>query len=102
LNDFLDKYPLAFIPFFVLFWCAILYSIAALSGWMTLSRKFRRNSTFTGTTWSFQSARTRWMSHYGSCLTFGADSTGLMLSILVFFRPGHPPLLIPWTEITVA
>jgi hypothetical protein len=101
LRDFLDQYPLAFIPVFVLFWCAISFFIAAMSGWMTLAKKFRVTSAFTGVTWGFQSARMRWTSRYGSCLNVGADPVGLKLSIMFLFRPGHPPLFIPWNEILV-
>lgn len=44
----------------------------------------------------------RWSCHYNSCLTVGADPTGLQLSVFVLFRAGHPPLFIPWYEISVA
>jgi hypothetical protein len=101
LQDFLDQHPLAFIPFFVLFWCAISFFIAAMSGWITLAKKFPLTSPFTGVTWGFQSARMRWTSRYGSCLNVGADSVGLKLSMMFLFRPGHPPLFIPWNEISV-
>ncbi|MGA7909824.1 MAG: hypothetical protein WCA16_20630 [Candidatus Sulfotelmatobacter sp.] len=102
MQNFLDKYPLALIPVFLLFWYAILFILSALSGWMDLARHFRLTSTFTGPTWGFQSARMRWTSHYGSCLNVGADPAGVKLSVLFPFRPGHPPLLIPWSEISVA
>ena len=102
MQNLLDQYPLALIPIFLLFWCAILFLISALSGWMDLAGNFRLTSTFTGPTWWFQSARMRWTSHYGGLLIVGADQTGLMLSVLSLFRPGHPSLLIPWSEISVA
>lgn len=102
MQDFLNKYPLALIPLFILFWCAILCLIAALGGWMTLAQRFRLTSTFSGATWGFQSARMRWSCRYGNCISVGADATGLKLSILFLFRPGHPPLFVPWSEISVA
>lgn len=101
MQDFLNKYPLAIIPFIILFWCAILFLIAAVSGWRTLAQKFRLSSTFIGPTWGFQSAYMRWMGHYGNCLNVGADSVGLKLSIVFPFRPGHPPLFVPWSEIAI-
>jgi hypothetical protein len=101
LQDFLNKYPFVVIPFFILFWCALLFLIAALTGWMRLARGFRETSTFTGPIWGCQSARMRWGSHYGSCLNVGADVMGLKLSVLFLFRPFHPPLFIPWSEIAV-
>jgi len=101
-QDFLGKYPLAVIPFFVLFWSfAVMFLVARLTGWATLAQRFRLTSTFTGPTWAFQSARMRWSTHYGSCLNVGADATGLTLSVFFLFRPGHPPLFVPWSEISV-
>jgi hypothetical protein len=55
-----------------------------------------------GPTWGLQSARMRWSSHYGTCLNVGADAAGLKLSIFSLLRPAHPPLFIPWGEISVA
>lgn len=101
MQDLLTRYPLAVIPFFLLFWCVVNFLIAALTGWSTLARRFRMQSPFTSPTWRFQSARMRWSTHYGSCLTVGADPTGLMLSVFFLFRVGHPPLFVPWSEISV-
>jgi len=102
LQDFLNKYPLAFIPFFIFFWYGVVSLIAVFSGWMMLSRRFRLTSVFTGATWEFRSARMRWTSRYGNCLSIGADPAGLKLSVFFPFRPGHPPLFVPWSEISVA
>jgi hypothetical protein len=101
-QDFIDKYPLAFLPLFILFWCAVTYLIALLTGWSRLAERFRLSTTFTGPTWNFQTARMRFTARYGNCLTVGADPTGLEISILFLFRPAHPPLFIPWSEITLA
>jgi len=38
--------------------------------------------------------------NYGGVLTIGADKSGLFMVPFFVFRAGHPPLLIPWTEIT--
>ena len=43
----------------------------------------------------------RWGANYNNCLTIGVDTAGLYLSPLFFFRIGHPPLFIPWTEISL-
>lgn len=102
MQGFLNKYPLAIVPFFILFWCGVVLVIAAFSGWMTLSRRFRLTSVFTGPSWAFRSARMRWTCRYGNCLEIGANPEGLKLSVFFPFRPGHPPLLIPWSEISVA
>lgn len=43
----------------------------------------------------------RWGANYNNCLTIGGDPAGLYLSPLFFFRIGHPPLFVPWTEISL-
>jgi hypothetical protein len=43
----------------------------------------------------------RWHTNYGNCLTFGADFSGFYLSILFLFRLWHPPLFLPWQEVSV-
>jgi hypothetical protein len=48
-----------------------------------------------------QSASLRRWSRYRNCLTFTANQQGLHVSIFFLFRSGHPPLWIPWSEITV-
>lgn len=48
-----------------------------------------------------QSAGMRALSHYGNCLTIGADVTGLYMSAINDFIVWHPPLFIPWSEISV-
>ena len=47
-----------------------------------------------------QSAAMRWLTHYNNVLTVGADSEGLFLVPFFLFRVGHPPLFVPWAEIT--
>lgn len=101
MRRFLDSYPFLFFLIFPLFWCAVLWLIGKLSGWSLLARRFRLTSSFLGERWSFQSARMRWGANYGSCLTVGADATGLYLAVMVFFRAGHPSLLLPWHEVSV-
>ena len=100
-NNTVLPFVLVFPVFFVALWCGIIYLISQISGWALLARRFRSTSPFTGPTWRWQSCRMRWSSHYGNCLTVGSDPTGLFLDILFLFRIGHPPLLIPWAEVSV-
>jgi hypothetical protein len=37
--------------------------------------------------------------NYRSCLTISADSQGIYLRTFFLFRPFHPPLFIPWTDL---
>lgn len=75
--------------------------LSMFSGWFALARKFRCENEFDGQKFRFCSAYMRFFCHYGSVLTFGTNSTGLYISIFPVFRVGHPPLLIPWSEIEV-
>ena len=71
-------------------------SLAAMGGWMTLAGNFRLNGAFIGRRWYLRSAQFRYIVSYGSVLTVGANDQGLYLAVLLPFRLGHPPLLIPW------
>ena len=96
-----DSSPFVPLAFFVLLWCGVGLLIGQLSGWAALSRRFRATSSPLPEAWSFQSARMRWGTHYGSCLTVGVDSAGLYLATFFLLRLGHPPLLVPWPEVSV-
>jgi hypothetical protein len=45
--------------------------------------------------------RTLW-GNYHNVAKFGADETGLYMSVLLQFRVGHAPVFIPWAEIQVS
>jgi hypothetical protein len=38
---------------------------------------------------------------YKGCTNVGADSRGLYISFGILFRFGHPPLFVPWGDITI-
>ena len=54
-----------------------------------------------GERWRFQSAQLRWKIGYNNCLTVGASPEGLSLSVMFILRFGHPPLFVPWGDISV-
>jgi hypothetical protein len=39
------------------------------------------------------------MSSYSNVLTVSIEPEGLRLAVMVLFRVGHPPVLIPWGEL---
>jgi hypothetical protein len=41
------------------------------------------------------------MMSYNNCLTVGSNPEGLYLAVLFLFRVGHPPLFVPWQDISV-
>lgn len=87
---------------FAVFVAAVQVVISHLGGWDSLAERYRSSEPFTGATWSFQPGQFRWLISYNNCLTIGANPNGLFLSIFPLFRIAHPPLLIPWREISVS
>ncbi len=95
-----QNFPVIFPFFFVGMWVLVSYWIALVGGWRLLAKRFRLQGTFTGQKWRMQSARMRWLTQYNNVLTIGADSAGLFMVPLFLFRAWHPPLFVPWSEIT--
>jgi hypothetical protein len=105
MHNFVADHPLLFATGLLLviavFWTLVVNLISLASGWRALASHFRAQQRFLGQKWRFQSAAMRRSASYNGCLTAGADAMGLFLEMMYLFRPGHPALFIPWTEITV-
>jgi hypothetical protein len=78
----------------------ILEVTSYLSGWAALARTYRHEGSFEGESWRYQSAYMRRLSRYRHCLTIGADHAGLFVSMFWIFRVAHPPLFIPWNQVS--
>src|SRR3990172_3408786 len=91
-----------YIPIFylVLLWAAISYLLSRISGWGQLAQVYRFNLPFDGKRWRMQNASMRWGTNYGYCINVGVNLSGLYLSPVFLFRIGHPPLFVPWSDIT--
>lgn len=83
---------------FVLIWSGVVYLLAWLSGWRRLARRYRTDHKPSGPSMSSFVAMLGPVSYRG-VLTIQTAPEGLYLSIMLFFRLGHPPLLIPWSAI---
>lgn len=44
----------------------------------------------------------RYGTNYNNCLTIGASPAGLYMAMPWLFRIGHPPIFIPWNDVTVS
>jgi hypothetical protein len=88
---------------FGLFWLGLTFLISKISGWQLLASRFRCVEPVIGKIWMFQSAEMRryMRTSFNNCLIITANEDGMRLSMLVFFRFGHPPLYIPWSETMV-
>lgn len=87
-------FPLVFIPM----WCGVCFLLSQIGGWARLAPRFADPSTPRGTAFSGQSGRVG-VANYNKVLTIHTSSEGLHLAAMKLFRVGHPPLLIPWSEI---
>ncbi len=84
---------------FIGFWVLLCNIIGYTSGWWSLARSYRHNEQFGGKSRRVHNVRLN-RSNYGT-MTVGADANGLYLAAFFLFRPGHPPLFIPWADVTV-
>ena len=76
-----------------------MFVIGRVGGWSKLAAVYPLTRPFTGERWHMRSARFGW-SAYNGVITMGADPVGLYLAVMFPFRPGHPPMFIPWSEIS--
>jgi hypothetical protein len=92
------------VPVLVVFALVIVPTlIGQISGWASLAQRFPSTLPFSGKIWKAKSARMRGGMGYNNCLTIGAGPDGLYLALVIpsFIFRGHPPLLVPWHEISV-
>jgi hypothetical protein len=96
-----DQEMLRWLPFiFVGAWVGISLLLSRIGGWHALSLQYRATQPITGQRYWMKSAGMGGVAYRG-IVNFGADSSGLFLSVLPpFFSIGHPPLFIPWSDIT--
>ena len=70
-----------------------------MGGWRKLSSKYLRTKSPSGRRFGWQSLSIG-LTNYGNCLTVYSSDEGLDLSVLLPFRLGHPPLFIPWDDLS--
>lgn len=90
-----------FILYFLAMWLGVCLLIARFGGWGGLAKHYRVEKLPPGKRYHFQSAVLTTCGlpcNYGSCLTLVVAAQGLGLAVFPLFRPGHPPLLIPWSD----
>jgi hypothetical protein len=89
----------AFAVFFVTLWLLICRLLAHLSGWSALARDFPGPSEAPAPQFLLQAGSMNGC-RYRGCLNVGISPHGMSLSLFFLFRAGHPPLLIPWTNLS--
>lgn len=96
LDSFMSRYYWIVLP---VLWVLMCRLVARISGWAALAESYAAQADATGKVLRFQSGSFRWSSNYTGMLNVGADTSGLRLSVIAVFRPGHAPLSIPWSDI---
>ncbi|HET6841282.1 MAG TPA: hypothetical protein VFK06_06295 [Candidatus Angelobacter sp.] len=96
----MDQSPLVPLLMLACWSQVVFWFIAWQGGWRLLARRFRTQRSFPTQKWRMQSAEMRFLANYNNCLTIGANAAGLYLAPMFLFRLWHPPLFIPWSEIT--
>ena len=81
-------------------WILVAFLISRVGGWSRLAESYRTDQPFSGQLIRFQAAQLHRSTNYNGCLNFGGDPAGLYMAPMALFRAFHPPLLIPWEEIT--
>lgn len=81
-------------------WLLVALILSRIGGWSTLAEAYRSEQPFLGSMYKFQSAQFRSIANYNGCLNLGANAEGLYMVPMALFRMFHPPLFIPWSEVT--
>lgn len=91
--------PVAFLVIFPIFWSAICMLIAVIGGWRRLARDHASDRDITGDAFAMRSGRFGIWASYSGVLSVTVGFEGLLLRPIIFFRPGHPRLVIPWHDV---
>ena len=88
----------AFAILFVTIWSGVSLLLSVLGGWRSLGHTFPdRQQDTSGELLPWRSARIG-LVRYKGCLSMRATTQGLHTAPVPFFRTGHPPLFIPWSQ----
>src|SRR5690349_18884318 len=74
---------------------------AAVGGWRALARHYAASEPFYGNRFWFRSGQLGLIS-YGACLMPGANMRGIYLSVFFPLRIGHPPIMVPWQDVSLS
>lgn len=92
----LIQFLIIIIGFFIIIVIFSLFSkfFSYLDGWHELAKKYKATREFMGEKFGFQSAYMGFIIGRSS-YNFGANGKELLLGTNIFFRTGHPDLIIP-------
>jgi hypothetical protein len=104
MEEFLSTYPYLVPALFVVFWFIMMAVLAQASGWAILADIYPAHESYEGPAKRFSSISLERIKNmpatYNGVVNVGADARGLRLSLFFLFRPYHPELAAPWSEIS--
>ena len=74
-----------------------------ISGWNELSKAYRTDKAFKGKIYSvfwINTSLSTSMNGMAPFMMFGANAEGLYIAVPFFLRIAHPPLFVPWHDIS--
>lgn len=90
-------FPILFAIGFPFLWVAVA-RLLAQRGWQRLAQAYATERPAAGQRVRVSSVRINGVS-YSNVVQIRVAPEGLYLWVMVLFKPGHPPLLIPWSAI---
>ena len=73
--------------------------VSTISGWPKLAEHYGFEGEFEGQQWRAKTGRLGRM-RYRRQLIIGSNPEGLHLTVFPWLRIGHPPVFMPWVDIT--
>jgi hypothetical protein len=81
------------------FWCLISYKISK-HGWSDFAKIYRVERLPEGQSYWWQSGSFNWQGSYARIINVIISPKGIGLSVSILWRCGHPPLLVPWANVS--
>lgn len=105
-SDWMEAHPVlfslliaaGFCIVFPLFWCFVVWLISRF-GWARLAKHYAVARPPSGAAQPVMCGMVS-ASTYRGVMRFQPDAEGFYLWTSIFFRAGHPPLYIPWSDVT--
>lgn len=84
---------------FATFWFGVCLLILVISGWFSLTSRFRHSEKIVGKRFYFESMRLGLMSGYRNCVTLVLNDSGVGIRIWRLFCPFHNQIFLSWSDI---
>jgi hypothetical protein len=92
--------PVAFAIIFPLIWSFVCLLISVMGSWRRLAETYRAGTRKPEGEKHSGVVGQLGLASYKFTLTVTIAADGFFLEVMPLFRPGHPPLFIPWRDVT--